>query len=220
MTLTIEKIVSTNAHIWNLRKESNPKTRAHWLDATQNMIVFNPESIKSQLETAKKRIADAKNAKKEILVICETPLYNNEIAELSSAFGFHYFNHKIPSGVLTNFDTLIGRIKAMNELSQFVAWESFSTLTKKEQSHTNRKLRKIEDVYKGVKNLKKSPDLVIIIDWKSMVKFVDEVIKLKKDAIVIASSNFDRWIDEDSLIVSNVYSHKSLDFVAKYLFTA
>jgi hypothetical protein len=38
------------------------------------MIVFNPESIKSQLETAKKRIADAKNAKKEILVICETPL--------------------------------------------------------------------------------------------------------------------------------------------------
>jgi hypothetical protein len=53
-----------------------------------------------------------------------------------------------------------------------------------------------------------------------MVKFVDEVIKLKKDAIVIASSNFDRWIDEDSLIVSNVYSHKSLDFVAKYLFTA
>lgn len=217
MTLTTENIIVAKCHVGNLKKETNPKTRRYWLDAQENMVIINPDSIKEQLENARKKFEEAKAQKKEILIICESPLYAEEIAALATKKGVHYMNQKIPSGFLTNFDTLISRIKAMNELKSFIDSDSFVSLTKKEQLTTKRKLKKIEEVYGGVKNLRKSPDLIIVIDGKSMVKFVDEVSKTRKDSIVLASTNFDRWIPENNLVITNVYSFSALDFSIKYI---
>jgi ribosomal protein S2 len=55
-----------------------------------------------------------------------------------------------------------------------------------------RELAKVEKVYKGVVDLKKKPDLVVIVDGQFMHKFVSEVQKLKCDAIILASSDFDK----------------------------
>ena len=90
----------------------------------------------------------------------------------------------------------------------------FSSLTKKEQSMKKRELAKIEKVYKGVVDLKKKPDLVVIVDGQFMSKFIAEVDKLKADAIVLASSNFDKIINQH-LVMCNVNGFSSLDYVLK-----
>lgn len=219
MSLTVESIIKAKLHIGNLKKESNPKTRSFWLEHNAApSIVFDPEKIKTQLELAHEKFLEAKKAKKEILVLCETPLFNTEIEKIAAKAGFHYMTQKIPSGFLTNFDTLITRIRSMNELQAFIETEAFHGLTKKEQLTIKRKLAKIEEVYKGVKDLKKTPDLIIVVDWATLVKFVDEVTKTKKDAIILVSSNFDRWIDESKLVTCNVYSHSALELALTTIF--
>ncbi|MBP6257232.1 30S ribosomal protein S2 [Patescibacteria group bacterium] len=57
-------------------------------------------------------------------------------------------NHKIPAGILSNFDTLLMRIKNLKEMRSYVTSESFSLLTKKEQNMKKRDLEKVEKVYK------------------------------------------------------------------------
>jgi ribosomal protein S2 len=79
-------------------------------------------------------------------------------------------------------------------------------------------LKKMESIYKGVKNLEKKPDIVIIIDWKYLEKFVHEVEVTGIDNIVIATTNFNRWWNEDNLIIANTNSYESLDFILKTLF--
>jgi len=147
-------------------------------------------------------------------VICEKEMYKENVEALAGVVGFHYLNHKIPAWVLTNFDTLLSRIKSLQEMRTYVETESFTSLTKKEQSMKKRSLAKIEKVYKGVVSLRKRPDLVIIVDGQMMHKFVEEVEKLTIPAIILASSNFDMWTKAHK-VLCNVNSQQSIDFVLK-----
>lgn len=126
----------------------------------------------------------------------------------------------MPAGFLTNFDTLITRIKGMNELRSFIESEDFLKLTKKEQLTNQRKLKKVEMIYKGAKNLRKRPDLVIVVDGKSMMKFVKELDKTGIDNIVIASTNFDTRWNKDNLVIANVDSYQSLNYGLSYILNA
>lgn len=217
MSVTIESIVWSKLYIWTLKTQASPKTRKYWADVKDGIVVINPEMIQAQLESAKEKVSKVRQANKDILVICEKWLYREDIATLSEKLWIHYLNYKVPGWVLTNFDTLLSRIKSMNNLRAYIQGPDFAKLTKKEKLVKERQLAKLEVVYKWVKNLKNMPSLVIIVDWMYMAKFVDEVEKMKIDNIIIASSNFNRFWDASNLIVSNVNSFSSVDFVLKYI---
>lgn len=220
MAVTKKDVMDAHMHIGNIKKLASTKTRAFWLDIKNGLVIIDPDKIAQQLETAKAKVQEAKKAGKEILVICEKTLYADELEQMADKAGFHYLNYKVPAGFLTNFDTLVTRIKGMNELRSFIESEDFKRLTKKEQLTNQRKLKKIEWIYKGAKNLRKKPDLVIVVDGKSMMKFVKELDKTGLDNIVIASTNFDTWRDKDSLVIANIDSYKSLDFALPYILNA
>ncbi len=216
MTVTAD-IVKAKVFVWQPKNKSNPKTSDSRLWVFNGMVVFDPALIEEQLKAGKELIQETKKTKGEILVICEKALYKEELETLSIKWGFHYLNHKVPAWVMTNFDTLLWRIRSLKDLRSFVESWWFETLTKKEQSMKKRELAKIEQVYKGVVNLRKIPDLVIIVDGQFMSKFVLEVKKLKSNAIVLASSDFDKWIDQQ-VVMCNTNSFDSIDYVLNYLF--
>lgn len=209
-----QDIIDAKVFLGHPKNYSNPKTRDAWLWIHNGMVVFNPEVVEDQIKAGKSMFAEAKKANKQVLVICEKEMYKEEVEKLAEANGFHYMNHKIPSGVLTNFDTLLWRIRSLQEMRGFVDTEMFKALTKKEQWMKKRTLKKIEKVYKGVVNLRKKPDLVIIVDGQMMHKFVDEVEKLHIPSIILASSNFDAWA-KSHVVMCNVNSQKSINYVLK-----
>lgn len=210
MAITQKEVIAAHMHIGNLKKLASTKTRSFWLEMSNGLVVIDPDKIANSLEAAKEKFLQAKKDGKEVLVLCEKSLLADEIPALSEKYGFHYMNYKVPAGFLTNFDTLITRIAGMNQLQLFVDSEDFNKLTKKEQLTTTRKLQKVQQVYKGVKNLKRKPDLVVVVDGKAMMKFVKELKKLNLDNIVLAGTNFDTWRHDDKLVVLNVDGYNSL----------
>lgn len=212
--VAVQELIDNKVFLGHPKNTSNPKTRDSWLGTHNGMVIFDPETVAKQIEAASKMFADAKKSNKEILVICEKEVYKQEVEKLAEEKGFHYLNHKIPAGVLTNFDTLLSRIRSLKDMRGFVGSESFDLLTKKEQGMKKRSLAKIEQVYKWVVNLRKKPDLVIIVDGQMMHKFVEEVVKLKLDSIVLSSSNFDMRT-QCQMILCNVNSQQSIGYVMK-----
>ena len=104
----------------------------------------------------------------------------------------------------------------MNTMARFVETENYSALTKKEQLVYKRKLERVLKIYKGVKNLTKKPDLVIVVDGQMMSGLINEITKqTDMDNIIIAGTNFSRRWDENNLIITNIGSHKGMDFVLK-----
>jgi len=216
MTLTVEQIENNYLHVWWLVKETNPKTRRFWSSFSWWMVVFDSAQIVTQLELAKQAIADAKKENKEILLVCEKALYADDVARLATSAGCNYMNYKFPAGFLTNFDTLATRIQAMNEKRKFIESEEFHKVTKKEQITIKKQLAKIEQVYGWVKNLKKRPEFVIVVDWVLMASLAKEIDITGVDSVVLASSNFNkRW--KWSLVVMNMQSYKSVAFALQYL---
>jgi len=100
-------------------------------------------------------------------------------------------------------------------MAHFIETEAYRTLTKKEQLVYKRKLARVQNVYGGVKDLVTKPDLIIVVDGEMQSKFADELQKTKVDNILICNTNFSRWRKEDSLIIANVLSYKSIDFVLR-----
>lgn len=209
-----QDIIDAKVFLGNAKNSSNPKTRDAWLGVHNGMVIFDPAIVEEQIKAARSMFVDAKKANKDVLVICEKEMYKEDVEKLAEKYGFHYMNHKIPAGVLTNFDTLLSRIKSLQELRGYIGSDMYDSLTKKEQSMRKRALTKIEKVYKGVSNLRKKPDLVIIVDGQMMHKFVDEVENLSIASIILASSNFDSWT-KSHMVLCNVNSQKSIDFVLK-----
>ena len=219
MAVKTDDIVKHHLHVGSLKAESNPKTRRFWLDVAQGLTILNPEMIAQQLDNAKAKVAKAKAEGKEILVICEKELYVDEVSSTAESLGVHYLNYKVPAGFLTNFDTLITRIDGMNQKKKFVESEEYEKLTKKEQVMIKRKLQRVEKVYEWVKNLKKKPDLVLVVDGWMMSGFIDEIEVAGVDNIVLASSDFGRRWEDSNLIMMNMQSYGSLDFALQYIFT-
>lgn len=211
-----QDIVRTKAFVGHPKNQSNPKTRDAWLGVYNQQVVFDPSVIEEQLNAAKKAVQETKKRNQDILVICEKELFKWEIATLAENAGVHYLNYKVPAWVLTNFDTLLSRVRSLQEMRAYVESESFDTLTKKEQSMKKRALNKIEKVYKGVVNLRKVPWLVIIVDGQLMHKFVHEVVKMNVDSVLLVSSNFDMLLNSN-VVNCNVNSYTSIEYVLKYI---
>lgn len=217
MTVTVDQITDAKVHVWTLKNEAHPKTQKYWLDIVRGVVVINPEVIAKQLQDVRAKIQNAKKEGKHVLVVSEKKMYLKDLEELAKKGGFHYLNHKVPAGFLTNFETLQKRIATMNDMSRFMETEDFLSLTKKEQLSYKRTLAKTERIYKWVKWLTKSPDLVIVVDGRMMDGFIAELKVSGIDGIVIASTNFSEFWPEDSIVMANINSHKSIDFVLQTL---
>ncbi len=214
----IEALVKHHVHLGSIVKHAHPKTSRYWSGTENNMVILDAEKVAEQIESAKKLIDEYRKENKTILLVCEKHVLLKDIEIVVEATGIHYFYVGTPSGILTNFPTLLNRIKSMNKLEQFIVSDEFHTLTKKEQLMKKRQLAKVQRVYKGVKDLKSKPDLVVLVDGKMLSKFVDEVEKVNAKSIVLANTDFDRYFDDQNLIVMNTKSQQSMSFVLKYIF--
>lgn len=219
MSISVNDVIEAQAHIGTLKSEAHPKTKKYWAGVVNNIAVINPEVIIEQIENAQKKIQKAKEEEKEILIVSEKKMYADELEKLGEKYGVSYLNYKLPSGFLTNFETLKKRIESMNTMARFVDTEAYLALTKKEQLVYKRKLSRVLKIYKWVKGLTKKPELVIVLDGQMMDSFINEIVKTPNvQNIVIAGTNFSRRWNEDSIIMTNIWSHKSVDFVLNSMF--
>lgn len=219
MPVTADHVIAAKAHIGSLKNESHPKTSPYRAEVSKGLVVINPEIVAQQINTIHEKIKKAKESWKEILVVSEKKMYASDLADLVKKSGFSYLDYKIPGGFLTNFPTFKKRIDTINDMSKFMESEAYATLTKKEQLIYKRKFARVNKIYKWVTKLTKRPDMVIVLDGTMLGVLIDEANRIPEvETIVIASTNFPRYRDEDKIIMTNVNSHKAVDFVMKSIF--
>ena len=218
MSHLADLLAENNVLFWTIKKHAHPKTNRYRSWEENDMIVLDGEKVAEEVESAKNLIAEYQKNNKTILLVCEKQVMLSEVEDIVAKTGIHYFYTGTPSGIMTNFETLQHTIKVMNKLESFVVSEDFGTLTKKEQLMKKRQLTKVQKIYKWVKNLKTKPDLVVLVEGKMLSKFVDEVEKIHAKSIVLANTDFDRYFDDQNLIIMNTKSKQSLTFVMNYIF--
>jgi small subunit ribosomal protein S2 len=118
--------------------------------------------------------------------------------------------------MLTNWITLESRIKRLRELEEQEANQIFDLLPKKEASLRKKELEKLRKHLNGVKDMKKRPDIAIIIDQKREMTAVRECRKLGIPIVSILDTNCDPDL-VDIVIPGNDDAVRSIKLILKSL---
>ena len=130
-----------------------------------------------------------------------------------------YIVERWPGGMLTNFNTILGRLKYLNDAEEKIGSLDIDPakvgLTKKELLNLKREMEKLETVFGGVKDIKRLPDALFVADIVKEKIAVKEAKRLKIPVIGIADTNANP--DVEYVIPANDDAVRSVEYIAKKL---
>src|SRR5690606_27289082 len=113
------------------------------------------------------------------------------VAEEATRCNMPYINTRWLGGTLTNWRTIRSRIEMLKKLEQRRDKGEFELLTKREAMMLNREIDKLQDRLGGIRNMKKEPDLIIIVDTFRESTAVKEANSLNIPVLALVDSNSD-----------------------------
>ena len=187
-TITIQQLLEAGVHLGHKTLRWNPKMKKyifgkrdsiHIIDLTQTL-----ELTKVALEKVYTTIAN--NGK--ILFVSTKKQASEAIAEVAKETDQYFVNYRWLGGMLTNWGTISGSIKKMKKYEADLVAENRG-FTKKELLKMSVKKDKLERSLGGIAEMKKTPDLVFIIDTNYESLAIAESVKLGIPIIAILDSN-------------------------------
>jgi small subunit ribosomal protein S2 len=113
------------------------------------------------------------------------------VAEYAEACGMPFVNQRWLGGMLTNFSTVSGRVKRMQELRTMEAAGDFEGMPKREALQHTRELEKLSRNLGGIANLERLPNAIFVIDTKKEHIAVTEARKLGLPVVAVVDTNCD-----------------------------
>jgi small subunit ribosomal protein S2 len=113
------------------------------------------------------------------------------VAEEAKRCGMFYVNQRWLGGMLTNFQTIQARIRYLRELEARRDRGDFERLPKKEVQHLQDDITRLERTLGGIKDMRRLPDALFIIDTRKERTAVLEARRLEIPIIALADTNCD-----------------------------
>ncbi len=189
----------------------------NYIYGVQNGVhVFDLGITATKLDEMKAILKDLSVKGKTVLIV-GTKMQARELVEnLGKETNNFYVDSKWVPGLLTNFPTIKKRIATYNQIEKSASESGFAGLTKKEVSGKIKELEKLRKAYEGIKDLKRIPDALFVVDGHFEQLALSEARSLKMPTYVLLGSTGD--VDKTTEFVPcNVNSVKSLKFVLEYL---
>jgi small subunit ribosomal protein S2 len=145
----------------------------------------------SGIENAYRFTRDAVAKGGTVLFVATKRQVQDIVQEQAVRAGMPFVNFRWLGGMLTNFQTIAKRIQRMNELGEMIETGSLEGMTKKEALGLRREYEKLERNLGGLKDLKKVPDAIYILDTKKEEIAVREARKLGIPIVAVLDTNCD-----------------------------
>ena len=203
-------------HIGNKTNYWNPKMKSYIYGSVNGIHVFNLIKTASELEKAKDALKKAATEGKKILFVATKLQARDAFSKLAIETGNFYVTEKWVPGLLTNFKTIRKRIATYLKLLKDAESNAFDVLTKKEKAAKLLELEKLDKAFKWLKEIKKVPDVIFVVDGAFEAQALREANSLKLPSLAVLNTNGDPDRVE-AFIPANTNSVKSIDFIAAEL---
>ena len=188
--ITIQQLLEAGVHLGHKTLRWNPKMKKfifgeknsiHIIDLTQTV-----EFLKNALVQVHKVIA----AGGKLLIVSTKKQASEQVSELAKETKQFYVNYRWLGGMLTNWNTIQNSIKRLKKLEDQLSKENVG-FTKKEILKFGKEKEKLKRSLGGIADMKKTPDLIFIIDTNIESLAVAEAKKLGIPIIAILDTNSD-----------------------------
>ncbi len=186
----IKQLLEAGVHLGHKTLRWNPKMKQyifgeknsiHIIDLTQTV-----EFLKNALVQVHKTIASGG----KILIVSTKKQASEQVSDLAKETGQFFVNYRWLGGMLTNWNTIQNSIKRLKKLQDQLSKENIG-FTKKEILKFGKEKEKLHRSLGGISEMKKTPDLIFIIDTNMESLAVAEAKKLKIPIIAVLDTNSD-----------------------------
>ena len=188
--IDLKELVNAGVHFGHKTQRWNPKMQKYIHSTRENVHIINLNYTVQMMQEALNVIDSVTSRGGKILFVATKKQASAKIAELATETGQYFVNHRWLGGMLTNWSTITKSIKKMKDL-EILKSNPNNEFTKKEILKLTNKHDKLVKSLSGISEMKKSPDLLFIIDTKLEHIAVSEANHLKIPIIGIVDTNSD-----------------------------
>jgi small subunit ribosomal protein S2 len=155
------------------------------------IYIINLEKTVQCLDKAADFLTDLVGKGKKVLFVGCKRQAQDAIREAAEATGQHYVNHRWLGGMLTNSTTVRKSIERLKYLETIEKQPEFKAMSKKELAALGREREKLLRNLRGVREMDRKPDAVVIVDSARETIAVAEARRLEIPIIAIVDTNAD-----------------------------
>jgi small subunit ribosomal protein S2 len=189
--VTMRQMLDAGVHFGHQTRRWNPKMRRYILGERNGIYLIDLHRTLEGVESAYAYVRDLVAGGGKILFVGTKKQTQGPVAEYAEACGMPYVNQRWLGGMLTNFTTVSGRVKRMQELRAMQSAGDFEAMPKKEGLRHVRELEKLQRNLGGIAGLDRLPDAIFVIDTKKEHIAVTEANKLGLPVVAVVDTNCD-----------------------------
>ena len=189
--VTMKQLLEAGVHFGHQTRRWNPKMKRYIFGERNGIYIIDLHQTLQGIEKAYTFVRDMVAGGGQILFVGTKKQTQDPVASFATQCGMPYVNERWLGGMLTNFQTISGRVNKMTEYERMRAAGDFEAMPKKEALHLSRELEKLERNLGGIRNLEKRPDALFVIDTKKEHIAVTEANKLGLPIVAVVDTNCD-----------------------------
>ena len=189
--VTIRQLLDSGVHFGHQTRRWNPKMKRFIFTERSGIYIIDLQQSLGYIDTAYDFVKQTVAKGGTILFVGTKKQAQEAIAEQASRVNQPFVNQRWLGGLLTNFQTVTGRLERMKELEQLDYEGGTSGFTKKELLLKKRELEKLQKSLGGIRNMTRTPSAIWVVDTKKEHLAIDEAKKLGIPVIGILDTNCD-----------------------------
>jgi small subunit ribosomal protein S2 len=186
--VTIQQLLEAGVHLGHKTLRWNPKMKKYIFGKRDSIHIIDLTQTLELVKVALEKIHNTITNNGKILFVSTKKQASEAIAEVAKETDQYFVNYRWLGGMLTNWGTISGSIKKMKKYESDLISENRG-FTKKELLKMSVKKDKLERSLGGIADMKKTPDLVFIIDTNYESLAIAESVKLGIPIVAILDSN-------------------------------
>lgn len=214
--VNIKTLLDAGTHFGHQTRRWNPKMKPYIFGSRGDIYIIDLKETLYGLDAAYTAVSKVAEKGGTVLFVGTKKQAQEPIAEAANRCGMPYVNARWLGGMLTNFVTIRSRVQRMEELEAMETDGRMEKLPKKEQILLKKELAKLQTNLNGIRNMKKTPDMVFIIDTNREQIAIHESHRLNIPVVGTLDTNCDPD-DVDYGIPANDDAIRSVSLLADFV---
>ena len=189
--ISMKQLLEAGVHFGHQTRRWKPKMAEYIYTERNGIYIIDLQKSVGKVDEAYKAVSDIAAEGGTILFVGTKKQAQEAVQTEAERCGMYYVNERWLGGMLTNFKTIQSRIKRLKDIEKMAEDGTFDVLPKKEVVNIKKEWDKLEKNLGGIKDMKRIPDAIFVVDPKKEKICVQEAHSLGITLIGIADTNCD-----------------------------
>jgi small subunit ribosomal protein S2 len=212
----VRELLEAGVHFGHQARRWNPKMKKYIFAERAGVHIIDLDQTLELLEEARKFVRSVAEADREVLFVGTKKQAQLTIAEQAIRCGMPYVAERYIGGMLTNFQTIHGRILYFKELMAQVEATPEEERTGREWFALQRNFQKMRRNFAGISEMERLPQALFVVDPKREEMIIKEANRLKIPVVAITDTNCDPEV-VDYVIPGNDDAIRSINLITRVI---